>query len=169
MITGPSRHSSGTNRVEQAPTRWRRSRDEEGFAGGLDGLVFGLLIFVVGTLIVASAWGVVDTKMATGAAAQEAARTYVEADGATDAATGARAAAEAVLAGFGRNPSRVSVVLAAGSFARCQRITIRVGYPSPLLDLPIVGRVGRGIEVSSAHSELVDPYRAGLVGTAACA
>lgn len=147
---------------------WRRSITDEGFAGGLDGLIFGLLIFVVGTLIVASAWGVVDTKMATGTAAQEAVRTYVEADNATDAASGADAAAEEVLAGLGRNPSRASVVLAAGFFARCQRITIRVSYPSPLLVLPFVGRVGRGLQVSSEHSELVDPFRAGLPGTASC-
>ena len=145
-----------------------RSGRDDGFAGGLDGLVFGLLIFVVGTLIVASAWGVVDTKMATGTAAQEAARTYVEADNATDAASGADAAAQEVLAGFGRNPSRASVVLAGGFFARCQRITIRVSYPSPLLVLPFVGRVGRGLRVSSEHSELVDPFRAGLAGTASC-
>lgn len=147
----------------------RQRPDEAGFAGGLDGLVFGLLIFVVGTLIVASAWGVVDTKMATGTAATDAARTYVEADNATDAAAGARVAADDVLAGLGRDPARGSVVLAGGLFGRCQRVTIRVSYPSPLVVLPFVGRVGRGLEVASSHSELVDPYRAGLPGTATCA
>lgn len=143
------------------------SRDA-GFAGGVDGLIFGLLLFVVGTLIVASAWGVIDTKMATGTAAEDAARTYVEAANAANAATGAQVAADDVLSGFGRNPSRASVVVAGGSFGRCQRITIRVGYPSPLLVLPFVGRVGRGFQVTSQHSELVDPYRAGLAGTASC-
>lgn len=147
----------------------RSGRNDEGFAGGLEGLVFGLLIFVVGTLIVASAWGVVDTKMATGTAAADAARTYVEADNAGDAAAGAHAAADEVLSGLGRDPSRASVVLAGGSFGRCQRVTIRVSYPSPLLVVPFVGRVGRGVEVSSANSELVDPYRSGLPGTASCA
>jgi hypothetical protein len=155
--------------IDPSPTDSRRSGRDEGFAGGLDGLIFGLLIFVVGTLIVAGAWGVVDTKMATGTAAQDAARTYVESDNATDAEAGARAAAGDVLAGFGRTPTRASVVLAGGFFGRCQRITIRVTYPSPLLDLPFVGRVGRGLEVSSEHSELVDPYRTGLAGTASCA
>ncbi|MBO0693670.1 MAG: hypothetical protein J2P58_12285 [Acidimicrobiaceae bacterium] len=147
-------------------SRW--SKNDEGFAGGAEGLVFGLLVFVIGTLIVASAWGVVDTKMATGTAASDAARTYVEAGNAADAATGARTAADDVLAGLGRDPSRASLAVTGGGFRRCQRITVRVGYPSPLLVLPFVGRVGRGLEVSSAHSELVDPYRAGLAGTASC-
>lgn len=142
---------------------------EAGFAGGLEGLVFGLLIFVVGTLIVASAWGVVDTKMATTTAATDAAQSYVEADNAADASTSAQAAADAVLAGFGRDPSHAAVALASGSFARCARITIRVTYPAPILTLPWVGRVGSGVQVSSVHSELVDPYRSGLPGVAVCA
>jgi hypothetical protein len=141
---------------------------EEGFAGGADGLIFGLLLFVVGTLLVASAWGVVDTKMATSTAAQDAGRTYVEAGNATDASEGAQVAVDSVLSGFGRDPSRAQVGLVAGSFGRCQRIVIRVSYPSPLLDLPFVGRVGSGLDVSSEHSELVDPYRSGLAGTSAC-
>lgn len=169
-MTPRSATDSSKKRTMSPPsTGTGRSRNDAGFAGGLEGLIFGLLVFVVGTLIVASAWGVVDTKMATGTAAQEAARTYVEADNATDAASGAQAAAADVLAGLDRSPSRASVVLADGSFRRCQRITIRVSYPSPLLVLPFVGRVGRGLEVSSAHSELVDPYRSGLAGTAKCA
>jgi hypothetical protein len=155
------------------PTESQRGRSEnhygeEGFAGGAEGLIFGLLLFVVGTLLVASAWGVVDTKLVTGTAAEEAARTYVEASAPDEAAEEARSAAEAVLAGLGRDPSHAQVTLAGGSFVRCARVTIRVSYPSPLLQLPFVGRVGRGLEVSSDSSELVDPYRTGLPGTATC-
>jgi hypothetical protein len=53
--------------------------DEQGFVGGFEGLLFGFLIFLVGTLIVAHAWAVVDTKFAVVEAAKQAARTYVEA------------------------------------------------------------------------------------------
>ena len=55
-------------------------RDEAGQAGGLEGIAFGLLIFVLGTLLIANAWAVVDTKLAVTAAAREAARAFVEAD-----------------------------------------------------------------------------------------
>ena len=58
---------------------WRGGAGEAGFAGGLEGLLFGLLLFVVGTLLVATAWGAVDTKFAVDAAARQAVRTYVEA------------------------------------------------------------------------------------------
>ena len=147
---------------------WRQA-DEDGFVGGFEGLLFGMLIFVAGTLLIAYAWGVVDTKTATGEAARQAARTYVEApDGAT-AATDADQAAAAALSGYGRDPSEARVRLVQGSFARCDRITISVSYPAPLFQLPFLGGLGRGLAVTSQHSELVDPYRTGLPGTSSCA
>jgi hypothetical protein len=146
----------------------RPPRREEGFAGGLDGLVFGLLIFVVGTLIVAAAWGVVDTKMAVSAAAEDATRTYVEAPDGASAGPEAQAAADEVLTGYGRSPARGQVTLVSGGFARCERVTIEVRYPTPIIVLPFVGRVGAGPSVAATNSELVDPYRSGLAGTATC-
>jgi hypothetical protein len=143
-------------------------RDEAGFAGGLEGLLFGLLVFVVGTLIVANAWAVVDTKLALVAAAREAARTYVEAPNAAAAASSADQAAIATLAGYGRTASRGRVSVVAGAWGRCQRITIQVRYPAPLLILPFVGRVGSAETIKANHSELVDPYRSGLSGAATC-
>lgn len=146
----------------------RRRDDEAGFAGGLEGLVFGLLIFVCGTLLVANAWAVVDTKLAADAAARQAARTFVEAPNASAAASGAQQAADDTLAGYGRSPVRATVTLASGIFGRCQRITIEVRYRSPAVELPFVGPVGSAEEVTARHSELVDPYRNGLAGTATC-
>lgn len=141
---------------------------EEGFAGGLEGLIFGLLIFVVGTVMIANAWGVVDTKLAADAAAREAARTYVEAPDAVVAAQRAVAAADDALAGYGRTPAHARVQLVSGTFARCQRITIQVDYRAPLVELPMIGLLGAGESVSARHSEIVDPYRSGLAGQAAC-
>lgn len=142
---------------------------EAGFAGGFEGLLFGLLLFVAGTLLVAYAWGVVETKTATGEAARQAARTYVEAPDAAAAGDEADQAADAALAGYGRDPAKARVELVQGTFARCGRITITVSYPAPLFRLPFLGSMGRGIAVTSQHSELVDPYRSGLPGSAACA
>jgi hypothetical protein len=154
--------------VTPVARRIRATRGEEGFAGGLDGLVFGLLIFVVGTLLVATAWGAVDTKMAVSAAAEDATRTYVEAADGASAGPEAQATADEVLAGFGRSPARSQVSLVSGGFARCERVTIEVRYPTPIIVLPFVGRVGAGPSVAATHSELVDPYRSGLAGTASC-
>lgn len=146
----------------------RRRAGEAGFAGGLDGLIFGLLIFVVGTLLVASAWAVVDTKLAADTAARQAARTFVEAPDAQVAASEATQAADQSLAAYGRTPARAAITLLSGRFARCSRITIEVRYPSPLIEVPLLGVIGSGVAVTARHSEVVDPYRNGLSGVAAC-
>ncbi|MGH9122822.1 MAG: hypothetical protein ACRDYC_12915 [Acidimicrobiales bacterium] len=156
-----------------APTSVRRDqarrRDEAGFVGGFEGLVFGLLIFVVGTVLVANAWGVVDTKLAVVAAAREAARTYVEAPDAVSAQSEAVQAASDSLAGYGRAASRATVAISGRAFGRCARISVEVSYPAPVVQLPFIGSVGQAEAVSAVHSELVDPYRSGLTGTALCA
>jgi hypothetical protein len=153
-------------RLRLAPRR--EARGEEGFVGGFEGLLFGLLLFIAGTLLVANAWGVVDTKAALALAARQAARTYAEAPTAAVAASSAQQAAAQALAAYGRDPARAVVRLESGRFGRCERITISVTYPAPLLVLPWLGRVGRAESVRAVHSELVDPYRTGLPGTAQC-
>ncbi len=143
-------------------------RGDDGFVGGFAGLAFGFLLFIAGTLLVGYAWAVVDTKAATGEAARQAARTFVEAPDVRSAYSGATQAADQALAGYGRDPSLGRVAVTAGTFFRCSRVTITVSYPAPLLDLPFVGSLGRGPAVRSDHSELVDPFRSGLSGTAPC-
>ena len=65
-----------------APPRPARGRagGDGGQVGGIEALPFGLLVFVVGALLVANAWAVVDAKLAVDAAARQATRHYVEAD-----------------------------------------------------------------------------------------
>ncbi|MHB8506508.1 MAG: hypothetical protein ACYDEN_12450 [Acidimicrobiales bacterium] len=140
---------------------------EAGFVGGFEGLLFGALVFVVGGLLVAYAWAVVDTKLAVAGAARLAAREYVQASDALSASADAVQAAEQSLQGWGRDPSR-AVVVVGGVFARCARVTVTVRYPAPLLELPWIGRLGSGGTVSAEQSELVDPFRSGLPGTATC-
>jgi hypothetical protein len=148
-----------------------RSRSEDGFAGGFAGLLFGLAIFIIGTLLAAYAWSVVETKAAALAAAREAARSYVEAPDPVSGFDAARRSAMGALSGRVAQPDRAVVTLASGVFGRCQRITISVAYPAPALMLPLVRTVGPlgGHTVRAEHSELVDPYRTGLPGAAACA
>jgi hypothetical protein len=147
----------------------RRSADESGFAGGADGLVFGLLVFVVGTILVGNAWSVVDTKLAADTAARQAVRTYVEAPDSAIAAESAQQSADGALAGYGRSPARSTLSLSSSAFGRCQRVTIEVHYRASMVELPLIGQVGVAETVTAQHSELIDPYRSGLPGTATCA
>ena len=147
----------------------RHESGEAGFVGGFEALLFGLLIFVAGTLLATHAWAIIDTKAATEAAARQAVRNYVEAASPAAAASQSEQAAADALAGYGRSAARARVRLVSGTFGRCQRITIAVSYPAPVLMLPWVGRVGAAEWVRAEHSELVDPFRSGLPGTSTCA
>ena len=86
---------SATARRARPVTR----RDQSGQAAGLEAIVFGLLTFVVGVLLAANAWAVVDAKMAMSAAAREATRAYVEAPDGSDPMALAEAAAREAVAG----------------------------------------------------------------------
>ena len=142
--------------------------DEAGQVGGLEAVIFGVLLFVLGTMLVVNAWGVVDTKLAATSAAREAARTYVEAPSADTAAVTARQAAAEAIAGHGRQQERMELELVGGRFARCSRVTFEVRYEVPLVAIPLLGQHGAGFTVRARHSELVDPYRSGLAGRATC-
>jgi Flp pilus assembly protein TadG len=147
----------------------RAVRDDSGMAGGLDGLAFGVLVFVFGTLMVVNAWQVVDAKSAAAAAAREASRAYVEAPSADVAAASAATAAAEAIEGHDRSQARFALSLASGGFARCARVVFEARYRVPLVAVPVIGSFGSGLTVSARHAEVVDPYRSGLPGEAACA
>jgi hypothetical protein len=136
---------------------------------GIEAIPFGLLIFVVGVLLVANAWAVIDAKMTVVSAAREAARAYVEAEGAADAPAAAQAAADEVVRAGGRDPGRLQLTSPSSGFARCQRVTFTAAYPVPAITLPWIGGFGHGFTARARHSELVDPYRSGVpVGVDRC-
>jgi Flp pilus assembly protein TadG len=141
-----------------------------GTIGGMEMLPFGLLLFVVGGLLVTNAWGVVDTKLAVSAASREAVRRYVEAPDETTAGDDARAAADETLRGYGRNPAKATFQIDTDGrgFARCSRVTVRVTHDVPAIALPFIGGYGHSFTAASRSSEVVDPYRSGLPGEAAC-
>ena len=145
-----------------------RTRGEDGQVGGIEGVVFGVLVFVFGTLVVVNAWGVIDAKLATTSAAREAARAFVESPPQVDAGRAAENAAREAILAHGRRWERTTIAPLEGGFARCQRITVEVAYDVPLIAVPLLGQAGNGITVTSRHSEIVDPYRSGLAGAAAC-
>jgi hypothetical protein len=147
-----------------------RLHGDQGQVGGIEVLPFGLLIFVIGTLVVTNAWAVVDATVAADAAARQADRTYVEAPDAATGAARAQSVADDTLAGYGRRPdlARVSVDLHGQPFARCVPATVEVEFPVPALTLPFVGGLGQAFTVHAHHTERIDPFRSGVPGTATC-
>ena len=149
-------------------TRASRCRGDRGQVGGIEALPFGLLIFVLGSLLIANAWAVIDAKFATDAAARQAARTFVEGSDEAQARTAAEAAGRAVIAGHGRDPER-ALIAPVGDLvlARCERATFEAVYEVPALSIPLIGGYGTApFRVRSSHSEVVDPFRNGLDGDA---
>jgi hypothetical protein len=148
------------------PRRARRWQAEDGVVGGLEALPFGVLVFVVGTLIVVNAWGVVDAKMAVASAAREGVRAFVEAPAGADAEAAARDAVARTMQALGRT-ARAPDVAVEGELRRCVRVSATVSYDIPAVRLPWVRGFGT-LTARSRASEVVDPLRSGLDGEATC-
>lgn len=136
------------------------SRGESGQAG-IEAVPFGLLTFVIGTLIVVNAWAVIDAKITVSSAAREATRAYVEAPADGDASSAADAAARAAVLGAGRDPHRLALTRLEGSFTRCDTIRFEASYRLPAIRIPWVGGLGT-FTARARHAEIVDPFRTGL-------
>jgi hypothetical protein len=148
--------------------RWR---DDRGQLAGIEALPFGVLTFVIGVLLVVNAWGVVDAKQAVTSSAREAVRAYVEAPDEAAAIAAAQQAARRSMTGHGRNADRTTVEVRHTDgrvFGRCARVTVTVHHPVPALRLPWIGGYGHAFDVVASQTEVVDPYRSGLPGEAAC-
>ena len=145
-------------------------RDDQGQVAGIEAIPFGILLFVVGALLIANAWAVIDVKMTVTSAAREAARSYVEAPDHTSGRKRADAVIDEVLESHGRDRARVRVIgpETPDAFTRCTRVAFTVTYPVPAITLPFIGGFGDGFDVTASHSELVDPFRNDVPGEAAC-
>ena len=147
-----------------------RLSGDRGQVGGIEILPFGFLVFVSGMLMIANAWGVIDAKLAVTSAAREAVRAFVESPDAGSAVIAARQGAQNTLTAYGRDGERATIgsPVLAGEFGRCVRVTVTVSYDVPVLVVPFIGGFGNLEPVSSTFTELIDPYRNGLEGTAGC-
>lgn len=154
----------------EIPTR-ARWRDEDGLAAGAEALVFGVLVFVFGTLLVLNAWAVIDTKFATSAAAREAVRAAVEAPPGSDGPTmraRAHVAAAAAIDGHGIEPGRMTLLPTTTTVqVRCAPIGFQVSVHVPATIVPGWGQRS-GFTVTSSYTEVVDPYRTGIAGEVTC-
>jgi hypothetical protein len=142
--------------------RNRMRRDESGQLAGIEAVPFGLLTFVVGVLVVANAWAVVDAKIAVSNAAREATRAFVEAPADGDPLGLADAAARQAIAGAGRDPAQLVVTPLEATFARCETVRFEASYRIPAIRVPWLGGFGAGFTATARHAEIVDPYRSGL-------
>ena len=139
---------------------------EEGFTAGLESLVFGVLVFVIGTLVVVNAWAVVDARFATAGAAREAVRAVVEAgedvDGEVALLARAQSAADQsfVAHGYATPPALVDTAL---DRRRCATVSVTVEVEVVPALLPGLA-VTPSYTVRSSYAEVVDPFRSGLVG-----
>ena len=154
-----------------APARPLRLHGDAGQVAGIEALPFGVLIFVVGSLLITNLWAVVDAKVAVDTSAREAVRVYVESPDATLGRRRADDAAAEVIRGYGRRPDKVVVVVRHEGdrpFARCVRAIVTVSYPVPAIRLPWIGGFGHLFDVHGSHAERIDPFRAGLSGSGLC-
>ena len=144
-------------------------RDEAGQVAGIEVIPFGLLVFLVGSLVVGNVWAVFDAKTTATAAAREATRAYVEAPSAAEGDAAARSAASDAVRAVGRNPARMTLRLQLDAgFVRCGRVTSEVSYKVPFVRLPWIGGIGTGATAVGRHSEIVDPFRSDVPGEATC-
>lgn len=138
-----------------------RLLDERGFVAGADMLIFGVLAFVMGSLLVINVWNVIDASFAVSAAAREGARTFTEADPDT-AWSESQSRMLEVMDEYGRGDRAVAPQLpAVGNYERCAVITVTAEYDVALVRLPIFGQFGTMTRVSASHSERIDAYRSG--------
>lgn len=156
--------------MNRATPNAQRARGDQGQVGGIEVLPFGFFIFVSLTLFIVNVWGVIDAKLAVTSASREAARAFVES---TDPGAGfaeAQLRADETLAAYGRDGDRATVGTPElpDGFVRCGRVTIEVTYDIPALSIPFIGGFGDVTTVRSAYTELIDPFRDGLPGDAAC-
>ncbi len=145
--------------------RRRLRRDECGQVAGIEAIPFGLLTFVVGALLIANAWAVIDAKIAVSAAAREATRAFVEAPVDGDPLSLADTAARSAIRGAGRDPDQLVLTPLEATFARCETVRFEAKYQIPAIHVPWVGGFGAGFTATARHSEVVDPYRTGVPRT----
>jgi hypothetical protein len=144
----------------------RRCCGDGGLVAGGDAVIFGVLLFVVGSLMITNLWSIVDARTAVQSSAREAARTVVETEDVGTVVLQAEMVAVATWQGYGRTGA-IDVSLS-GVVTRCAPITVTVTAEVPLARLPIIGWSAGSTDVSASHTELVDPFRSGLDGQAAC-
>jgi hypothetical protein len=139
-------------------------RSERGVVAGLEGLVFGALILLGGTVLVVNAWSILDTRQALDGAAREYLRAYTEAPDAAAAERSGGQAVRSALGGRGRLLRSVRLQRPdPDRFGPCSEATVTLSATVPSVRIPFVGRFGT-VDVRVVHHELVDAHREVIPG-----
>lgn len=156
--------------------RWLRNLGrsrEDGFVAGGEALALGVVVFVAGSLLVLSAWRLVDGRLAVETAAREAARGLVEApvEVLVDPVRGhelADARARSTMAAH-RGPDDAADATwsfvqtrVSGATARCAPVTAAVTVSIDTVRLPLIGGGFGTVTLTGEHTERIEPYRSGL-------
>jgi hypothetical protein len=131
---------------------------ERGAVAGLEGLAFGVLVLLTGTLLIVNAWAVVDTRIALDAAAEEYLRAYTEAGDARAAAAAGEEAARSSLAARGVATPVLITAPDPAAFGPCTSAHVEIEATVPAARLPFVGGLGT-THLHVRHDELVDAHR----------
>ncbi|MEI2700110.1 MAG: hypothetical protein V9E94_17910 [Microthrixaceae bacterium] len=120
-----------------------RGRNQGGFVGGGDGILFGLLILIAGSLAVLNIWSIIDTRAALDAAAREYMRSYTEASTPQEASSAGERAALEVLLRRGTPLSGVRITAPdTGRFGPCEPATVTLEAEAPASAPPVPRRPG---------------------------
>lgn len=150
----------------------RFSQNDRGAIGGVEGMAFGVLVFVFGMLMVVNAWAVINGKLAATAAAREASRTLAEglAEHSKNHTDTTQIARDVVL-GYVPTAQNIHVILHSDTsqgFGRCAIQSVEVEYTVPRIAIPLLDGAGGTRRVRGHHSEIIDPYRSGTAGEVHC-
>lgn len=144
----------------------RARRSERGAVAGLEGVMFGILVLVAGTVLVAHAWSVLETRRTLDGAAREYLRAYTEADSPAAARTAGQRALDDVVRGERNTRTAVTATLPDSTrFGPCEQATVSLSSVVPSVRLPFVGTVS-SITVRVTHSEWIDAHREMTSGSA---
>jgi hypothetical protein len=132
---------------------------ERGAVGGGEGLIFGMLIFLAGTLVILNLWSILDTRMALDTAAGEYLRTYTEQQNYFQARVLGEAAAKESLTQRGVSPGRVRILPSEPQgFGPCAVAVVQLSTWVPWVRVPFIGGAG-STAVSVTQTELIDAHR----------
>ncbi len=140
----------------------RYIREQHGFVAGSEALIFGVLLFVGGSLVLLNAWRVIDARFAVSTAARAATHAAVVAplDSAPEVRGRDAGIAAFEAAGYDRDQLELTVE-APVALERCREVRFNAVAEVEPVGAPAFGWV-HPIRVSASHTQVVDAHRSGL-------
>ncbi len=138
-----------------------RNRDHRRDRQGGNAALELLLVAPVLLLVIAAVIGigrVTAARAALAGVAREGARSAVSARNAAQAVTLGEASAQAAARGYGMDPSRLTVTVDPGGFARGGSVVVTATYRIPLADLPSFGVLPRELTLTARQAQPIDPF-----------